>query len=142
MPDHLEAAGDIVEDFGDVLAHFTQGPAAHAACAVRFVYDLPARQRLGQLRRRFFAGACSGAGSSAMAGAVSAAASASASAVSSSSSLSSSCSNSRRIAPTKRRSSALQTSDLDFQLLDLKRFVRRPALAAASSAPVLSISAA
>jgi hypothetical protein len=49
MPDHLEMAGDVIQDLGDVLAHFAQRAAAHAADAARFVHDLSARQRLGQL---------------------------------------------------------------------------------------------
>jgi hypothetical protein len=49
MPDHLEAAGDVIQNLGDILAHFAQSAAAHRAGATRFVHDLPARQRLGQL---------------------------------------------------------------------------------------------
>ncbi len=52
MADHLEAAGDVIEDFGDVLAHFAHAPAASRAGAGWLVDDLPARQRLGQLAAR------------------------------------------------------------------------------------------
>jgi hypothetical protein len=137
MADHFEAAGDIIQDLGYVLAHFAQGTAAYAAGAGRLVHDDGARQRLGQFGRGFFAGASSGAESSG--GGVSAAAFASASAVSSSSSFSSSCSG-----------SWLTRSDEAPKLIRFSRaiwifsfsissaFVTRPALAEASSAPVLS----
>ena len=52
MADHLEAAGDIVKDFGHVLTHFTQGAAAYGAGAGRLVHDDSARQRLRQLAAR------------------------------------------------------------------------------------------
>ena len=59
MADHFEAAGDVFEDFGDVLAHFAHETAASRAGGGRFVDNIAARQRFGQLaplllRRRLF----------------------------------------------------------------------------------------
>ena len=59
MADHFEAAGDVFEDFGDVFAHFAHETAASRAGGGRFVDNIAARQRFGQLaplllRRRLF----------------------------------------------------------------------------------------
>ncbi len=52
MPDYLEAAGEIIEHLGDVLAQRSHVAAALAAAAgavlFRFVHDLGARQMVGQ----------------------------------------------------------------------------------------------
>ena len=49
MADHFEAAGNVFEDFGDVLAHFAHETAANRTGAGRFVNNIAARQRFGQL---------------------------------------------------------------------------------------------
>ncbi len=109
MADHFEAAGDVIQDFGDVLAYLLAAryrttrylsavrmapPQAGQAWAGSWTISRRGSAS-GSLRRFFFAETSSAAGFSPLAGGAGAAASASASAVSSSSSLSSSCSNSR-----------------------------------------------
>jgi len=48
VPDHPEAPGQVVEDFGDVLADRTHVGAALRAAAGGLVHDAFARQVLGQ----------------------------------------------------------------------------------------------
>ena len=136
MADHFEAAGDVLEDFGDVLAHFAHGAAASRAGAGRFVDNIAARQRFGQLaplllRRRLFLRGLGGLRCRRRSGA----ASAWASAASISSSLSSSCSSSRLTrsdeAPKDMR---FRRAIWVFSFSASSVFNRRPALAASRSA--------
>ena len=117
----LEAAGDVVEDLGDVLADLAQGAAAGRAGAARLMHDLVPRK----MRRQGPAAGLplfAGIGVCASSPGVGAAGPAAFARASSSSSLSSNCSSSPgHLLRGAAELLAPQPGDLELQLLDLQR---------------------